>query len=194
MQFTQDAHEAVTAGALTVTFRLWKRPHAKVGGRYGVGPVVVEVDAIDLVPFGAITRADVRRSGATDREALRRRAAHAGPIDDDTVLYRVAFHVVGAREPKPRVVADTTAVAAACVRLDRMDARAVGGPWTRDLLALIGERPGTVSAELATRLGRERAALKADVRRLKALGLTESLEVGYRLTRLGKAVVRADAS
>jgi hypothetical protein len=26
---------------------------------------------------------------------LRRRAAHAGPIHDDTLLYRIAFHVVG---------------------------------------------------------------------------------------------------
>jgi hypothetical protein len=52
------------------------------------------VDSIELVPFSRVTRADVRRSGEQDREELRERAAHAGPIDDDTVLYRIEFHVV----------------------------------------------------------------------------------------------------
>jgi hypothetical protein len=56
--------------------------------------VVIEVDSIELVPFSSVTRVDVRRSGEQDREELRRRAAHAGPIDDDTLLHRVEFHVV----------------------------------------------------------------------------------------------------
>ena len=73
-------------------------------------------------------------------------------------------------------------------RLDRMDARATD-PWTMATLRLIGEQPGVVSTVLAEQLGRERFPFKADVRKLKALGLTESLEVGYRLTPLGRAVV-----
>ncbi len=52
------------------------------------------MDSIELVPFAAITEADVSRAGEPDREILRRRAAHAGPIDDDTLLYRVEFHPV----------------------------------------------------------------------------------------------------
>jgi uncharacterized protein YhfF len=55
---------------------------------------VIEVDAVELMPFAAITAADVRRSGEADREALRRRAAHAGPVSDETLLYRVEFHLV----------------------------------------------------------------------------------------------------
>ena len=42
-------------------------------------------------------------------------------------------------------------------------------------------------ADLAASLGRERLSFKADVRKLKALGLTESLEVGYRLSPRGRA-------
>ena len=76
------------------------------------------------------------------------------------------------------------------VKLDRMDGRA-DAPWTRDTLRLIGEQPGVVSTRLAAQLGRERFPFKADVRKLKALGLTESLEVGYRLTALGAEVVGA---
>ena len=95
MEFSQELRDDVAAGDITVTFRLWRRPHAKVGGRYRVGPSEIEVDSMELVPFGGISAADVRRAGEHDREALRARAAHAGPIGDDTLLYRIAFHVVG---------------------------------------------------------------------------------------------------
>lgn len=88
--------EAVLAGNITVSFRLWSRPKVKTGGRYPVssGPELIEVDSIELMPFGAITDADVRCAGEPDREAMRRRAAHAGPIGDATLLYRVEFHPV----------------------------------------------------------------------------------------------------
>ena len=95
MQFSEELRDDVASGDITVSFRLWRRPKVKVGGRYPVGPVRIEVDSIELVPFSSVTRADVRRSGERDRESLRRRAAHAGPIDDDTLLYRIEFHVVG---------------------------------------------------------------------------------------------------
>jgi hypothetical protein len=94
MLFGADSQDAVADGRITVTFRLWKRPKVKVAGRYAVGPVEVEVESIEMVPFGIVTQADARRSGAKDREDLRRRAAHAGPIDDETLVYRIDFHVV----------------------------------------------------------------------------------------------------
>ena len=94
MQFSAELRDDVASGDITVSFRLWSRPKVKVGGRYPVGPVVIEVDSIELVPFSSVTRTDVRRSGEQDREELRRRAAHAGPVEDDTLLYRIAFHVV----------------------------------------------------------------------------------------------------
>ena len=94
MQFSKELRDDVIAGDITVSFRLWRRRKVKVGGRYPVGPVVIEVDSIEQVPFSSVTRTDVRRSGERDREELRRRAAHAGPIDDDTLLYRIEFHVV----------------------------------------------------------------------------------------------------
>ena len=84
----------MAAGRITVSFRLWTRPQVKVGGRYAVGPAYFEVDDIDLVPFSSVTAADVRKSGEKDRESLRRRAAHAGPIADDTLVYRIEFHIV----------------------------------------------------------------------------------------------------
>ncbi len=94
MEFSRELREDVAAGDITVTFRLWRRPHAKVGGRYHVGRSVIEVDSMDLVVFSEISGADVRRAGEPDRESLRMRAAHAGPVDDSTLLYRIGFHVV----------------------------------------------------------------------------------------------------
>jgi ASCH domain len=94
VEFSRELRDGVVSGDITVSFRLWRRPRAKVGGRYRVGPAQIEVDSIDLVPFSSVTRSDVRRSGERDLESLRRRAADAGPIDGDTLLYRIEFHIV----------------------------------------------------------------------------------------------------
>jgi hypothetical protein len=94
VEFSRELRNDVLAGDITLSVRLWKLPRVKQGGRYRVGPGEIEVDAIELVPFAAVTAKDVRRAGESDRETLRQRAAHAGPIDEDTLVYRIEFHVV----------------------------------------------------------------------------------------------------
>jgi ASCH domain len=94
MEFSKELREDVLSGEITVSFRLWRRRKVLPGRRYPVGLGWIEVDSIELVPFSSIGEDDVRRAGETDLEALRRRAAHAGPIDDDTLLYRIEFHAV----------------------------------------------------------------------------------------------------
>ncbi|HEU0241615.1 MAG TPA: ASCH domain-containing protein [Micromonosporaceae bacterium] len=92
--FSKDLREAVACGDITVSIRLWSRPKVKAGGRYATAGVVIEVDSVEMLPFSAVTATDVRHAGERDRESLRQRAAHAGPIDDDTLIYRIEFHVV----------------------------------------------------------------------------------------------------
>jgi hypothetical protein len=92
--FSPELREGVAAGDITVSIRLWQRAKVKAGGRYASQGAVIEIDSIELLPFSAVTAEDVARSGETDRDALRRRAAHAGPIADETLVYRVEFHVV----------------------------------------------------------------------------------------------------
>lgn len=92
--FSPDLREGVASGKITVSIRLWSRPQVKLGGRYATAGVVIEIDSMELLPFAAVTPADIRHSGERDRESLRRRAAHAGPIDDDTLVYRIEFHIV----------------------------------------------------------------------------------------------------
>jgi ASCH domain-containing protein len=95
MEFSRELRPRIISGDITVSFRLWRNPRVKVGGRYNVGPAVIEVDSVELMPFGGITVEDVERSGEPDLETLRRRTAHAGPVGDDTVLYRIEFHLAG---------------------------------------------------------------------------------------------------
>jgi hypothetical protein len=94
VEFSRELRDDVAAGDITVTFRLWRCRQIKVGGRYRVGRAEIEIDSMELVPFSSVSNADVRRAGEPDRETLRARAAHAGPVTDDTLLYRIAFHVV----------------------------------------------------------------------------------------------------
>lgn len=94
MMFSPDLREAVAAGDITVSVRLWSRAKVKAGGRYASHGFDIELDSIELLPFSAITDEDVARSGERDLESLRHRAAHAGPITDDTLIYRIEFHVV----------------------------------------------------------------------------------------------------
>ena len=96
--FSRDLRDAVARGEITVSIRLWSRPQVKVGGRYPTAGVVIEIGSLEVLPFSAVTDDDVRASGETDREALRDRAAHSGPINDGTLVYRIEFHVVCPRQ------------------------------------------------------------------------------------------------
>ncbi len=94
MQFSPELRDGVASGRITLSFRLWSRPQVKEGGQYAAGGARIEIDSMEVVPFSSVTAADVRRSGEKDRESLRRRTAHAGPVDDDTLVYRIEFHLV----------------------------------------------------------------------------------------------------
>jgi hypothetical protein len=94
MHFSPELRDGVAAGRITLSFRLWQRPKVKVGGQYEAHGARIEIDSIEMVPFSSVRPADVRRCGEKNRETLRERAAHAGPIDDDTLVYRIEFHVV----------------------------------------------------------------------------------------------------
>jgi hypothetical protein len=95
VQFSRELRDDVRSGDITLSYLLWRRPKVKAGGRYPIGDAHIEVDSVDLVPFSSIDADDVARTGEHDLESLRRRAAHAGPVHDDTLLYRIEFHAVG---------------------------------------------------------------------------------------------------
>lgn len=94
MRFSPELREGVAGGDITVSIRLWQRPKVRVGRRYESDGFQIEIDSVEVLPFSAVTADDVSRSGESDRELLRKRAAHAGPVDEHTLVYRIEFHVV----------------------------------------------------------------------------------------------------
>ena len=94
MMFSRDLRGALARGEISVSVRRWSRPQVKVGRRYQSSGVVIEIDALELLPFSAVTDEDVRDSGEKNRDSLRERAAHSGPISDSTLVYRIEFHLV----------------------------------------------------------------------------------------------------
>jgi hypothetical protein len=188
MLFEQRLWAGLADGTVTVTFRRWPRPLARAGARHRTPAGVLAVDAVTEVDPAAITETDARAAGFASLAELRRRLDRHG----DGPVYRVDFHHAGS-DPREalRQTDDLPAedLAGLRARLDRLDRTGRDGPWTAATLRLIGDRPGVRAADLAAAAGRERHPFKTDVRKLKELGLTESLEVGYRLSPRGRALL-----
>lgn len=180
-------------GTVTLAFRRWTVPRVRVGTRQRTRVGVVEVTSVERVPLGPdgaplVSDDEARLAGAASPERLLARgAAREGD------LYRVGLRCAGA-DPRVALRADAdlddAAVEAIGARLARMD-RAAPEPWTRAYLELVAAHPGVVARELAAGVGMERDPFKVRVRRLKELGLTESLDVGYRLSPRGTAFLDA---
>jgi hypothetical protein len=186
LAFTTEDHRRVAAGEITVTWRLWKYAHVKAGKTYASGFAVggaIAVEDVREVPAGEITDADAHEAGQPDAQALIDFArSHTGrEVADDTVLYRVLFHFEPVAPPKPEYSLEEISK-----RLERLDRASRPGPWTLAALRLIEENPGVVARNLAREIDWPKVEFKVNVRKLKALGLTLSLPVGYELTELGQ--------
>ena len=178
------------SGEITLAFRRWTKPTVKAGGTLRSPGGLLAVDAVERIDEGAIGEEEARAAGFDSRDELLRELNKRA----DGEVYRVRFHPAE-RDPRQELrdsdALDEPELTALRAKLERMDRSSANGPWTRQALELVGENPGVVSTELAAKAGRERFSWKADVRKLKAMGLTESLVVGYRLTRRGEVVRRA---
>lgn len=189
MLFTASQQQLIASGRLTRTFRAWKSARVRAGRVYSLGGGgCVAVEAVTRVVTGAIAAEAALAAGFATVDALIRelRRVTGKPISPGDELYEVKFRYEEGQREGP--VHDLTAEQAAA-RLARMDAQSASGPWTVQALAAIRDRPRVSARELAADAGRERLAFKAGVRKLKALGLTISHEVGYELTPAGRDVL-----
>ena len=194
MLFKQAFHQGLIRGSTTLTFRRWARPRVKVGGRYRLTATHgLAVDSIERVEARTITDAQARHSGFPDRTSLLASLAkrERTPLRNSDRIFRIAFHLVPLPDERQRLAldaklsaADTEALA---IRLRRMDKASKHGPWAKETLALIAERPRVAASRLAQQLARETQPFKADVRKLKKLGLTLSFDVGYEVSPRGRA-------
>jgi hypothetical protein len=180
---------AIAEGTVTLAFRRWERPRVRAGGRQRTSVGVVTFDAVEPVSRSRLTTSQARQAGFASLADLLR-VLDRRPTGR---IHRIRLHLAG---PDPRIalresLPDEAETAAIRARLARLDRASHHGPWTADVLRAIGERPSVPAIELATSFGRERAPFKLDVRKLKELGLTESLRPGYRLSPRGRAVLAA---
>jgi hypothetical protein len=189
MIFRQRFLEGIRAGAVTLAFRRWRRPSVRSGGTLLTAAGQLSITSVDEVALTRISEADARRAGYTSREALLAELRARG----EGKVYRIEL---GALRVDPRVALRQSASLsdAECDeigrRLRRLDERSPHGPWTRETLELIRSRPGVRAGDLCRLVGLELQPFKTNVRRLKTLGLTESLEVGYRLSPRGTSFMR----
>jgi hypothetical protein len=187
MLLKHDVLSGIETGRIGSVYRRWDQARVKAGSHLRTAIGVIEVVAVEAVDPKTLTQEDAIEGGFEDVPEL---VASAGSRGE--TLYRIRLGHVG---PDPRVILRETIPDEAGLteierRLQRLDAISKHGPWTKKTLVLIGENPGVRAEDLATSVGREKMPFKLDVRKLKEMGLTESLLTGYRLSPRGEAVMK----
>jgi hypothetical protein len=187
LMFRREDRERVARGEITVTFRLWKSAHVKAGNIYQSGFGAIAVDDVRVIPAALISEEDVAPSGCDSVQAIRDLAGEHtnSPVQPDTLLHRVQFRFLGDVPSQARREAALD-LAQIATRLERMDRLSSRGPWTLRTLQLIETGPRVPARLLAAELGWQTLDFKANVRRLKRLGLTISHEVGYEVSEHGQ--------
>jgi hypothetical protein len=162
--------ERIRSGEITLQFRRWKRPTVRAGGTLRTSLGVLAIDEIEVV--SRVSRAEAVAAGFPSVAALK------SSVDGrEGSLYRIRLRFAG-QDPRAELRASSD--------VDGVDLK----EDALALLRLIAAKPGVRAADLAASMGREKLPFKADVRKLKAKGLTESLRVGYRLSPRGEAYLR----
>ena len=187
--FEQRLQTGLADGSIRVAFRRWKRPQVVPGRQYRSPIGMIDVKSVTIVD-GDISADDAVAAGYASVPDL---------LDDlkgppDASLYRLELRCSTAADPR-RVLAEDASLDAIQVaelqrRLARLDS-IEGRPWTVATLEAIEATPGKRAGDLYVPLGwSELADFKLHVRKLKALGLTLSLRIGYSLSPRGEAFLR----
>jgi hypothetical protein len=191
MLFRHECLQGIRDGRITVAFRRWRRrPTVRTGGTLLTGAGELSIVSVAVVDASSISEADAQQAGYASRERL---LSELNRRPEGGEIYRVQL---GALRPDPRIAVRETSPTESEIqdtleRLRRLDSRAPDGAWTRRTLDVIRRNPGLRAADLCRLMDQDKEPFKVNVRKLKNLGLTESLEIGYRLSPRGAAVLRA---
>jgi hypothetical protein len=190
MLIERRLHQGIQDGSITVMFRRWKRRQVTAGNTYRTAAGRIVVDEVTEVAPSRIRRADALAAGY--RSVAEAVADLRGTPGDPVFLLRL--RPATDSDPRTELANDaelsTQDVETITAKLARLDHASGYGPWTDETLAIIQKRPAVRAGDLADELGREMLPFKLDVRKLKNLGLTLSLLVGYRLSPRGEAYLR----
>jgi len=180
MLLKQETLRRIADGSVTLVYRRWKRPTVRAGGTLLTSIGQLDIESVDRVETDELTDEGARAAGYQDVASLRRE------LDErpEGRIYRIRVALAG---PDPREALRQSLPGAD--ELDDLVRRVGRWRWAPAALQAISNRPAVRAADLAARVGMETSRFKANVRRLKALGLTESLEIGYRLSPRGTLVL-----
>lgn len=178
------------SGEIRLVHRRWRTQLVYAGRTHRTNAGRIAIDQVQTIAPESIDQTEALRAGKPDADAVR--AALRG--QPDWPVFQISFHLADDADPREELAARTELNADEFAelrgKLARLDRSSSSGPWTRQTLDLIAANPGLRAADLAELMNRERAPFKLDVRKLKNLGLTYSLEVGYRLAPRGDAYLR----
>ncbi|CAN5394386.1 hypothetical protein BH20ACI2_BH20ACI2_06640 [soil metagenome] len=183
--------EEIISGRVSTVFRVWKRAGVKPGGTQMTKLGVLGIDAVDVVTEDEIAETDAREAGYASKQEL---IDHLLERTEETAIYRIKLHYVGEdprKELRQQADLSEEELADIITKLQKLDAGSQRGNWTQRYLQIIHDRPNTHAAKLAASIGLDIPHFKPWVRKLKALGLTESLRPGYRLSPRGQKVLQA---
>lgn len=189
MLLKQEVLRRIGNGEISLVFRRWSRPFVHTGGTLRTSIGVLQFGRVDAIEPKRISDRDSRKAGYASLADLLEELQRY----PQGILYRIELKVAG---PDPRIPLrqerklSQSTIAQLRAKLSRLDAASADGPWTGKVLRAIGANPGLRAADLAGSLKRDKERLKRDVRKLKELGLTESLQPGYRLAPRGKSLLR----
>jgi hypothetical protein len=181
--------EEIKAGNISLIFRRWKRAGVKAGGTQMTQRGVLGIDSVKIVTEKQITEKDARAAGFESKKDLL-----ADLYDRDEDIYRIGVHWVGEDPRKSLRTNDKLTkneLEEIIGKLKKLDAGSQRGDWTQLYLQMIHDQPNTHAQILAESIGLTIPTFKPWVRKLKALGLTESLRPGYRLSPRGQKVLKA---
>lgn len=177
--------DAITRGDVDLAFRRWRRPTVRSGGTLLTASGQLRIGRVSVVDPDAITAEEATRAGYDSTESLLAELAR----NPEGRVFRIELDGL---QPDPRAAlreapVNDRQIADLRARLARLDAVSAEGPWTVETLRAIRRNPGLRAGDLCRHVDQERDRFKTNVRKLKNLGLTESLEVGYRLSPRGES-------
>ncbi len=186
MLFKKQQLENIAGGKITLAFRKCKRPTVKTGGTLRTPVGVLDILDVRCIDSGEVTVGELVKAGMKDFSELHALCSRY----PSGKLYRIEFRYQG-EDPRlslrESVYWEPGEKEALQQKLSRFDEFSRHGPWTGIVLNWILSNPGKRAAEMADDLGLEKEWLKSNVRKLKNLGLTISLGIGYELSPRGKS-------
>ena len=183
--------DQIKAGKITRIFRRWKKAGVKAGGTQMTQRGVLAIDSVDVVTEEQITETEANDAGFGSKKAL---LAQMIERDEPTEIYRIAVRFAGEdprKELRQNADLSNDEIDEIIAKLQKLDAGTQRGKWTQLYLQMIHDQPNTHAAILAEQICLDIPRFKPWVRKLKALGLTESLRPGYRLSPRGEKVLDA---